>query len=149
MNHYERCAAYLGKTVEVYEGRVVRITGTSTPGDAFCIAVDGGDPIHHVSTAFLQPDNLRAAVTFEQFQATRRECDHAGMIEIGYDVGQLPDAIGFAYQGGLVIEKTTDQWLDRSGAYYLMLENLQFVSDDLAQLERRLYGYALRGGFLE
>ena len=53
MNHWQLCEAFKGKTVEVYNGRRVRITGPATPGDVFCESVDGGEPIYSVSTAFL------------------------------------------------------------------------------------------------
>jgi hypothetical protein len=59
MNHWQLCYEFIGKTIEVYRGRLVKITGCATPGNAFCEAVDGGTPIYEVSTAFLQAGSLR------------------------------------------------------------------------------------------
>jgi len=58
-NHWTLCAAFIGKTVEVYNSRIVKITGYGTPGSAFCEAVDGGEPIYAVSTAFLRAEATR------------------------------------------------------------------------------------------
>lgn len=59
MNHTQHVYEYIGKVVEVYDGRLVRITGVATPGNAFCEAADGGSPIYDVSSAFLQPERVR------------------------------------------------------------------------------------------
>ncbi len=54
MNHWKLVQEFIGKTVEVWGGRKVKIIGPATPGSAFCEAVDGGSPVYEVSTAFLR-----------------------------------------------------------------------------------------------
>lgn len=84
-------------------------------------------------------------MTFEQFQMTR-----------------LPSQKGYAYlaQPGheddeetLFIEDTT-RWPDNvpakaEGRWYLLLANLEWITDDLAALERRLYKWAESEGYFE
>lgn len=58
MNHWKLVQEYIGKTIEA-NGRVLLIKGQAVPGTAFCEAVDGGKPRYEVSTAFLQPENVK------------------------------------------------------------------------------------------
>lgn len=59
-NHWTKVAAFIGTTIEVYDGRLVKVTGASVPGSAHCEAVDGlTPPIYEVSTAFLEANAIR------------------------------------------------------------------------------------------
>lgn len=85
-------------------------------------------------------------MTFEQFQATRREMRHS---EIGHDDESYdPEVACFVYLGALFIEKTATWKLPSNiGAYYLILGNEQTVSDNLPLLERHLYDWAVSSGY--
>ena len=85
-------------------------------------------------------------MTFPEFQASRVWSDDLGPI---YD-GQFTDATnkpcGWVYATHYCIETVQPHWPDaaiKAGAYYLMLGNLEWITDDLESLERRLYDYAL------
>lgn len=92
--------------------------------------------------------NAPRGVTFEQFTATRREC--AALPETTGPSNQpVP---GLLYLSTLYIETRQEWWTDeakKAGAYYLILENQEWISDDLPALERKLYDFAKVGGFLE
>lgn len=60
MNHWQLVIEYKGKTIQVYDSRIVRIIGASVPGSALCKAVDNGTPIFEVSTAYLSTENIVA-----------------------------------------------------------------------------------------
>ncbi len=59
LNHWQLVSMFIGRIVGVYNGRRVRITGCSVPGNAFCESVDGKGPIYEVSTAFLQKEAIQ------------------------------------------------------------------------------------------
>lgn len=80
-------------------------------------------------------------LTFEQFQATRRECADLGAVLA--DEAEFSD--GFLYIGKLYIEKTTFP----AGKYHLTVERDDFLSDDLGQLERRLYDFGCDAGYMD
>ena len=59
MAHIETVQAFIGKAVQIYDGRIVRVTGYGPTGSASCEAADGKEPIYSISTAFLTPANVR------------------------------------------------------------------------------------------
>jgi hypothetical protein len=87
-------------------------------------------------------------MTFEQFQASRKPCDDIGAA-ISADLGGPVPTTGFLYDGGLYIETRADWWTEEAkerGAYYLILERDEYISDDLASLERKLYDWGAAYG---
>jgi hypothetical protein len=86
-------------------------------------------------------------MTLEQFQATRKTSDDlAAATGNYYDEGAHT---GFLYEGNLCIENVLDTWPEatrRAGKYYLQIGNQEFISDDLADLERRLFDYGKSEG---
>lgn len=88
-------------------------------------------------------------MTFEQFLATKTSCDDIGEA-ISADMGVTDPVTGNLYLGCLYIEARQDWWPEdarKAGAWYLMLENTQFISDDLEMLERKLFDYAVANGY--
>jgi hypothetical protein len=94
-------------------------------------------------------------VTFEQFQATRKECDDLTKVAAYGDLygeleaGKIPK--GFTYFDSLCIEIVQPWWPDEArarGKYYLILSNEEYISDDLAELERKLYEWAEHESFM-
>lgn len=83
-------------------------------------------------------------MTFEEFQATRRDVDSLKDIGI-VNVGETIPRPGIVYFDFYYIEKSNANWpadVLRRGAYYLHLGNQEWFSDDLHEMELRLYGYA-------
>ena len=92
-------------------------------------------------------------MTFEQFQATRTDCDDLGAVlsDGFWDDAEKP-AKGFIYLGCLFIEKVQDHWPDASkaeGKYHLIIERSEWITDDLESLERRLYAFADSDGYFK
>lgn len=91
------------------------------------------------------------ASRFRAFQATREE--HADLRKVcdgtWGDEDKAP--AGFAYlNGGLYIEKVGADWPEKArqqGAYYLIIGNQEWITDDLEALEKRLFGFAVTEGF--
>lgn len=88
-------------------------------------------------------------MTFEQFQATRTECEDIGAAIDAYM--PLPDGrptAGFLYYGKLCIIKADPAFVDSGGKYWLQTDPPEeYLSDDLSELERRLYEWAAREGY--
>lgn len=85
-------------------------------------------------------------MTFEQFIATRNHYADLGDALPAYEHLQP----GYVYLDELVIEEVTSAWPAKSrvrGRYFLSLGNIQVISDDLPDLERQLYAYAVSEGF--
>lgn len=81
-------------------------------------------------------------MTFEEFQATRTHCDDIGAA-ISADLGEK--TAGNLYCGTFYIEARADWWTPQAkaqGAWYLILERDDYISDDLESLERKLYEFA-------
>ena len=98
---------------------------------------------------------MEKALTFEEFQATRRFVPDANKHEACHRLGNyqdedLPKALRprvqpcLIYRGDLVIGLVTEGWpwpARRQGAYNLVIGNQDQVSDDLERLERELYDF--------
>ena len=89
-------------------------------------------------------------MNFTRFQATRVWSDD---LRIAVPDSCWEDCLvppqGWVYEGGLYIEKVLPHWPEASrkrGAWYLILGNLEWITDDLVSLEQRLYDYALSEG---
>lgn len=79
-------------------------------------------------------------MTFEQFRATRKFVGNVEEICDGYDAEP-----GYVYNDALVITIANGTWGEEArnkGAFSLVLANTDFLSDDLQDLERRLYDWA-------
>lgn len=90
-------------------------------------------------------------MTFEDFQNTRRES-----ADLGRDVSdcrwddEVEPGAGFVYLDVLYIERVGDHWPDAArarGKFYLILERDEYISDDLEELERKLYDWAMASGY--
>jgi hypothetical protein len=90
------------------------------------------------------------ALTFEKFQASRTDCADIGKaISADMGFGDFP-VPGFLYLDSLYIERRHDMWSDAAkerGAYHLLLERDEYISDDLAELERKLFDWAMSMGY--
>lgn len=79
------------------------------------------------------------AMTFEEFQATRKEVDDVEAATNG-DYPTDGKRAGFVYAGGFVIEETAD------GAYALYIENCQSFNIYLKPLEIELFDFVVSLG---
>ena len=91
-------------------------------------------------------------MTFEDFQATRRPCDDlpAALDCAPWGDGPAPPR-GFLYLDGFFIEEVTEVWPDEAsaaGKYRLPIARAEWFSDDLADLERRLFEFAKAEGYV-
>jgi len=87
-------------------------------------------------------------MTFSEFQATRQRIGAREAEAEGYQVIEPQTEEVLMYEGGLVIEPTRNWPVKPDGAYHLSLERDSYLSDDLAQLEHRLYDWGCRAGNL-
>ena len=79
-------------------------------------------------------------MTFEQFLQTKKHTNDLGVIT-GDD--NLDRQAGFVYRDTFWIE-STHNWSDQPDGkkWYLQLGNQEYLSDDIGELEQRLYDYA-------
>jgi hypothetical protein len=86
-------------------------------------------------------------MTFAEFQASRAAVQNLGAAMAD---ASLMDRPGYIYAGGLCwIEKRNPHLTPEArkrGAYYLLLERDDWISDDLTGLEARLYAWAQSEG---
>jgi hypothetical protein len=85
-------------------------------------------------------------MTFEQFQATRTWADNLGAVP-GMDLGFDEPMAGYHYHGGLHI-------ISHGGgaapqAFELVIGNVIETSEDLTELERKLYAYGESEGHFD
>lgn len=86
-------------------------------------------------------------MTFEEFQATRTRCEDLGkaLRDCVWDNDPAPGS-GYLYKGDLLIEDVKDHWAEETkirGKYQLLIGHMVHISNDLAELERRLYDFAI------
>jgi hypothetical protein len=101
-----------------------------------------GSASDSVAGTRLVPREVRV-LSFEEFCASKSEFKNATQDE-NPNVSE-DGANGFLYPGCLVIEDVT-HWNHESGKYYLILERSEYVTDDLAALEQKLYEFAIDSG---
>lgn len=75
-------------------------------------------------------------LTFPAFQATKREVDDVGTVFGFAYSGEDRSLPGFVYADSCYIEKLAD---NPRGAFHLLIERSDWISDDLADLERILW----------
>lgn len=96
------------------------------------------------------PTTTPSPMSFERFQATRAW--RANLADaLPYEPICQP-AEGNLYCGALFILKVTPDYPERTrarGGWHLIIGNCEWVSDDLAQLERQLYDFAVSEGLAE
>jgi hypothetical protein len=87
-------------------------------------------------------------MTFEQFQASRRRCEDLAA-ELSADFGSEHKCPGNLYLGTLYIDAVQPWWPEaaQQGKWHLLLDRNEWISDDLASLERRLYEWAVSAGY--
>jgi hypothetical protein len=93
-------------------------------------------------------------MTFEQFIATRTwsdnlavDCKPFGPFE-DFDASTLQP--GYIYCDCLFIEKVADWWPEDArdqGAWHLLIERSEYITDDISALEVRLYRWAVSAGY--
>lgn len=91
-------------------------------------------------------------MTFEEFQASRREVSDLGAELQDAAFEDCGIASGLVYLNTLYIQHVTDNWPQDArarGAFYLVIGNAEWISDDLTSLERKLYEFADGEGYLE
>jgi len=92
------------------------------------------------------------AMTFEQFQATRRWSDDLANAVQSTNWESHGTPQGFLYLGCLYIEAVQPHWpaeARRQGRWHLLLGRCERIGDDLTTLERQLYGFAASEGYFE
>jgi hypothetical protein len=93
---------------------------------------------------------MEEPMTFEQFQSTRVHHDDLGAALADAHWEGEPPASGFVYLNALYIEDVMDHWPDYTkevGKYHLLIGNREWVSNDLENLERELYEFAVSEGY--
>ena len=92
-------------------------------------------------------------MTFEQFLSTRRPCaDLSKVADLGFPNDDGRAYPGNRYLGLLYIEQVTPEWppaAQREGRWHLLIERDEYITDNLASLEQRLYEWALGSGYGE
>ena len=90
--------------------------------------------------------------TFEEFQATRTWCENLaaaiGTANWADDANVTPK--GNLYLNCLFIEAVQPHWpaaTRAAGAWYLLIANMEWISNDLTALEQRLYDWAICEGY--
>lgn len=89
-------------------------------------------------------------MTFEQFQNTKAWCSDIGELIQDARWNGEPPARGCVYLGCLYIEEVQDHWPEATktrGKWHLILNRDEYVSNDLAALERKLYAFAVSEGY--
>jgi hypothetical protein len=93
-------------------------------------------------------------MTFQEFQATRRDCDDLGAVtnDARWEDEPTP-AKGITYlDNTLYIEAVQPHWPDAAkarGKWHLILGREEWITDDLEMLERELYDWAVSEGYDE
>jgi hypothetical protein len=92
-------------------------------------------------------------MTLAEFRAAGTDCADLGRAlsdalwtEEGY-IG-----IGRSYPGNLWIERMPDNWLlnpDAAGKWYLLIYRDHWLSDNLSELEERLYNFGVDEGYFD
>jgi hypothetical protein len=91
--------------------------------------------------------------SFEEFQVNKAWCDDLGkaLSDARWEDTAAP-AIGWLYLDALYIEAVQPWWPEAAreqGKWYLVLGRAEWISDSLEELERRLYEWACREGYLQ
>lgn len=91
-------------------------------------------------------------MTLDQFRATGRDCDDLGKALSDTSMGETGEPIrGRLYAGSLyIIRRPESGWIDGDQREWdLVIANQEWISDDLPDLEARLYEFALSEGYCE
>ncbi len=90
-------------------------------------------------------------MTFAEFQATGRDAPDLGAFLRDFGIDE-PDARGRIYLKSLFLEDTST-WPETlpgksRGRWYTLIGRSEFESDDLAEIERTLYRFAISEGYI-
>jgi hypothetical protein len=88
-------------------------------------------------------------MTIEQFQATRKLVPDLGT---STDNEALDGRPGYLYEGALCIETHCADWAGSPAdtyQFFLVIGNQEWLSNDLSELEARLYEYAVSEGIAQ
>jgi|SRR5215467_13321052 len=91
-------------------------------------------------------------MTFEQFQSAKKWCDDLGAVLADARWEDEPNGKGWLYLDALYIEEVQPHWPEESrkeGKWHLILGRVEWITDDLAALERRLFRFAHSEGYLK
>ena len=89
-------------------------------------------------------------MTFERFQATKKDCSDLGAALNDSMWDGEPPAEGLIYLDALYIEKVSPHWPESArnqGKWHLIINRDEWISDDLTTLEHKLYDFAVSEGF--
>jgi hypothetical protein len=91
-------------------------------------------------------------MTFEQFQATAKWCNDlaTAVSSDNWETEGTPK--GNLYYGNMYIDHVEPHWPQdarKQGQWHLLLGRDEWISNDLAALERRLYDWAAGEGYFE
>ena len=92
-------------------------------------------------------------MTFEEFQATRKTVNdlRTAIDDARWDENKIAPR-GNVYFDALYIEEVGTDWPEaarKEGRFYLAIENMEWISDDLPKLERELYDWARYAGYFD
>jgi hypothetical protein len=91
-------------------------------------------------------------MTFEQFQATRKHIADLATLPDDLSYSCMAETAGYLYRDSLVIEDTAT-WPPRGEddrpvkRWYVLIGNAEHNSDDLEDVERKLYEFAVSEGY--
>jgi hypothetical protein len=89
-------------------------------------------------------------MTFTEFQATKQETNDLGTTLSDALWDNEPPARGLIYLGVFFIDEVMAHWPEaarKQGKWHLLLERDEWISDNLAELEKRLYDFAISAGY--
>jgi hypothetical protein len=91
-------------------------------------------------------------MTLEQFVATKKWCTDLGETLNDAMWDGEPEATGWLYMGSLYIDEVQPHWPNdarQQGQWHLILEREEWITNDLPDLERRLYEFARSAGYFD
>jgi hypothetical protein len=89
-------------------------------------------------------------MTLEEFRATRKYHTDLGRVLDDERYEGSVSQKGWVYLDSLVIERVQPHWpcyMTTPGKWYLLIENYEWIQDDLEQLEMWLYEWAMSAGY--
>lgn len=117
--------------------------------EAFGLWIDGREAkvlLRYIANRVGGDMQKKAALSFPEFEASKRWVNGAEMEHLGYTVIEGEDIGGYCYADLFVIEDTST-WSEKrdpsTQRYYLLLGNSEYTNDNIAVLEQVLYRHYL------